>query len=326
MSPYDPTPSDPATDEPANDIDAAEFARGAIPGTGRAAFSLDLPGNVPLPVLIAAPHGGRDYPPDVLNSMREPRWSALRLEDRHVDLLATEIARATGAGLLVAHAPRAMIDLNRGTDDIDWSMVTGDKPLRIVHSQANRRARSGLGLVPRRLSGLGEIWTGKLPRAQLDARIESIHRPYHTALERALDTIRDRWGAALLLDLHSMPPLRPRSEHDRPAEFVIGDRFGSSAHDTLVDTTLRHLDGQGRRAVLNRPYSGGYVLDRHASPRRGLHAIQIEVCRSTYLDARFEEPGPRLPGVVRTLIALVRALAMETARLGDSPYVPQAAE
>ena len=307
------------------DNGAPRFVRGAIPGSGRPAFSLDLPDNAP-PVLIAAPHGGRDYPPETLDRMREPRWSSLRLEDRHADLVATEVARATGAGLLIAHAPRALIDLNRGVDDVDWSMITGEKPMRIVHSQANRRARSGLGLVPRRLSGLGEIWTGKLPREDLDARVEMIHRPYHAALSAALDTLRDRWGAALLVDLHSMPPLRPRAEGEQPAEFVIGDRFGSSANHALVDIALDHFEGQGRRAALNRPYSGGYVLERHSSPRRGLHAIQLEICRSSYLDARFEEPGPRLPGVVRSIVTLVRALGSQTARLGEGSQLPQAAE
>jgi hypothetical protein len=91
----------------------AADSRGAIPGTGDTAFTLHVPAGMPLPVIIAAPHGGRRYPPAILAAMRDPQFAALRLEDRHVDRLAEGVARATGAALLTAHAPRAMLDLNR---------------------------------------------------------------------------------------------------------------------------------------------------------------------------------------------------------------------
>ena len=97
--------------------------------------------------------------------MRQPDYAAVRLEDRHVDLLARQIAAQTGAGLLIAHAPRAMLDLNRAQDDVDWEMIRGGAPLMPRHSHANRRARSGLGLVPRRLPGFGEIWKAGLSKS-----------------------------------------------------------------------------------------------------------------------------------------------------------------
>jgi N-formylglutamate amidohydrolase len=77
------------------------------------------------------------------------------------------------------------------------------------------------------------------------------------------------------------------------------------------------LAGAGRRVAHNRPYSGGYALDHHAQPRRGIHALQIEVCRAAYLDAQLDKPGPRLPAVVKALAGLVRALADEVAALGN---------
>ena len=72
---------------------------------------------------------------------------------------------ALGAGLLVAHAPRAMLDLNRATDDVDWDMIANSKPDGVRHSLANRRARSGLGLVPRRLPGGRRCPTGPSARS-----------------------------------------------------------------------------------------------------------------------------------------------------------------
>jgi N-formylglutamate amidohydrolase len=244
------------------------------------------------------------------------------------------VAKATGTGLLVAHAPRAMLDLNRAHDDVDWSMIGGARrkgPIaQTITSQragsAYRRARSGLGLVPRRLPGFGEIWRSTLPREELDARIDSIHRPYHEFLTTQLERIRDVWGCALLLDLHSMPPLRPQSGQEKAAQIVLGDRFGSSCSGELMARALRYLDKAGCVAAHNRPYSGGYVLDRHASPARGIHAIQIEVCRSTYLDGDFSETSSGLGIVAQMLEGLVRELGAETARMADKGRLDEAAE
>lgn len=305
---------------------------GELPGSGGApAFSHHAPRAPALPVLIAVPHAGRHYPEVVLDRMRSARLSQLRLEDRHVDLLGIEAARQTGCGLLVAHAPRALIDLNRSEDDIDWDMIDGGPPRgRARNAPAahanNRRARSGLGLVPRRLPGFGDIWRGRMALAELDARIVGIHRPYHDRLAAELSRLRRDWGAALLLDLHSMPPLPPKDGESRGADIVLGDRFGATCHHGLMARALRYLDRQGCRAVQNRPYSGGYVLDRHGRPMDNVHALQIEVCRTTYLDRDLAEPIPAFSAMAGLLAGLVRDLGAEVALLGGAETLRAAAE
>ncbi|WP_126172703.1 N-formylglutamate amidohydrolase [Altericroceibacterium xinjiangense] len=294
-----------------------------IPGGDSRAWSLALPDPSPIPVLIAVPHAGRDYPASLVDRLRHPARSALKLEDRYVDRVGETIARETGAALLVAHAPRAMIDLNRAVDEMDWDMVCGVRPASAPPVQG-RRARSGLGLVPRRLSGIGELWKRRLEPAELEARIACVHEPYHQALSDALGAIRKRWGAALLIDLHSMPPLGSRRGPQAAPEFVFGDRFGASCDGLLCATAFDHLGAHGRRVAHNRPYAGGYVLERHAAPGRNIHAFQMEVCRAAYLDDALSEPGPGFASVVRVLGGLVRRLAGEVAALGRG--TAQAAE
>jgi N-formylglutamate amidohydrolase len=262
----------------------------------------------------------------LLGALRQPERASLRLEDRHVDALALPAAEATQTSLLLADAPRAMIDLNRSADDIDWGMVRGPKPRMTRHSLANRRSRNGLGLVPRRLPGMGEIWRRALDRSELDSWIAGIYHPYHAALSHELERLRDRWGTALLIDLHSMPPLPKAHPHDQPAEFVIGDRFGASCEPGLVDLAIRYLANNGRRVAHNRPYAGGYVLDRYGQTARGIHAIQIEVCRSTYLDARLDQPSVRAGAIAKLLSGLIRTLGTEAALMGNSGVAAQAAE
>ncbi|GAB5349414.1 N-formylglutamate amidohydrolase [Alteriqipengyuania sp. 357] len=311
----------------AADSDSGEkILGGMIPGSGAPAFTLSGMGQARVPVLIAAPHGGRAYPADIEANMRNPSIAKLRLEDRLVDRLALAAANQVGAASLVAHAPRAMLDLNRAADDLDWSMLAGGRPDGVVHSSANRRARSGLGLIPRRVSGVGEIWRAPLSQEEVSARIAGIHEPYHRALARALDDIRRVWGVALLIDLHSMPPLRVRHPGERAVEFVVGDRFGASCDERIAARALHFLGAQDRGVAHNRPYAGGYVLDRHGRPSVDLHALQIEACRSLYLDARFADASARLPALVRLIADLTRALADEISPGTGQRELPLAAE
>ncbi|MBA4162419.1 MAG: N-formylglutamate amidohydrolase [Novosphingobium sp.] len=299
---------------------------GSIPGSGgMPAFVVSAPEPSMLPVLIAVPHAGRAYPGTLLERMRNPGFAALKLEDRYVDRLAEAVAKETGAALLVAHAPRAMIDLNRATEDVDWDMFARGRPDNLGSYTPGMRVRSGLGLIPRRLPGLGELWKRRHEEEDLAARIDSIHAPYHACLAETLAALRDRWGAALLIDLHSMPPLGFRGGQPAP-EFVLGDRFGVSCGGALVGSCFSFFAEARRGAAHNRPYAGGYVLERHARPDEGLHALQLEVDRSSYLDTRLVEPGPGFAAMVSLLTGLVRRLAGEVADLGRLNALPNAAE
>ncbi|MEY4722155.1 MAG: hypothetical protein RIQ46_1880 [Pseudomonadota bacterium] len=302
---------------------------GTIPGSGGLpAFELSGPSPSAIPVLIAVPHAGRSYSEALLARLRDPAAVALRLEDRHADLLGRAVAEATGAMLAVAHAPRAMIDLNRAPDDVDWDMFGLRAPAPPRGGEPAGRARGGLGLVPRRIAGLGELWKHRHDPAELDQRIGAIHEPYHAALADGLEGLRARWGAALLVDLHSMPPLPPRG-NGQAARFVIGDRFGATCHGSLVATAFSCLGEDRQPAAHNRPYAGGYGLERHAAPRGGIHALQIEVDRSCYLDSRLDRPGDGLPETAAILARMVARLAVEVAALGQGRAAqdwPQAAE
>jgi N-formylglutamate amidohydrolase len=312
---------------PTRPSDSQRQHGGAIPGEpGGSAFSLTMPRPSALPVLIAVPHAGRVYPGAVIDQMRNPAFSTLKLEDRYADRLGEAVARETGAALLLAYAPRAMIDLNRAADDVDWEMIARDQPDFPEGGKApGLRVRSGLGLIPRRLPGIGELWRRQLSKAELAERIGSIHEPYHACLAESLAQLRARWGAALLLDLHSMPPISPRGAA-AGAEFVLGDRFGASCHGALVASCFGYFAHSGRKAAHNRPYAGGYVLERHAKSDEGLHALQLEVDRTSYLDSSMAEPGPGFAPMVTLLSGLVRCLAAEVADLGHAAGRAEAAE
>ncbi len=241
------------------------------------------------PVILSVPHAGRDYPDALLDQSRVRPRMLRRLEDRWVDLLAHE-AVEQGCSVLIARAPRAMIDLNRHEREIDPAMVSGLP--RQMALQTSLKLRGGLGLIPRRLPGAPELWMKPLAWDDVRDRIETLHRPYHAALDRMMRAARDAHGHAILLDLHSMPPLPPPSP-GRPAPgLVLGDRFGRSAPAMLGSIVCSVAEEHGLITAHNHPYAGDHMLDRHGRPELGLHALQVELDRALYLDVALERPGP----------------------------------
>jgi N-formylglutamate amidohydrolase len=260
-----------------------------------------------VPVLLSVPHAGRDYPPELLDASRLPPAALMRLEDRYADVLTRRCIELRYP-VIIARRARAWIDLNRDEHDIDTEMVQG--ALRSDYPTPGIKQRGGLGLIPRRLSGEGELWKRQFTLDEVEHRILTFHRPYHEAVEVALEQIRRQFGIAILLDLHSMPPIRGVAYGPAP-QFVVGDRFGKSAASRYSELLLRRVQDQGFNVALNHPYAGAYILSRHAQPRGNIHAIQLEVDRSLYLDPDLRYPGVGFDRMNTIISELVSALADE---------------
>ncbi|MEO1170404.1 MAG: N-formylglutamate amidohydrolase [Pseudomonadota bacterium] len=265
------------------------------------------PDPVASPVILSVPHAGRYYPQSLLEQTRLGQRELQSLEDRHVDGLVTPLAEH-GFTVLIGNAARAWIDLNRSEREIDRAMVT-PRPARAA-VELTAKVRGGLGLVPRRMAGHGNIYRHPIARSDLSARINRAHRPYHALLSDMLDTARSRFGVAVLLDCHSMPPLRP-ARGTAPAQIVIGDRNGRSAAPAFAARAVDTSRGEGFRTALNAPYAGGHILSRHGRPERDIHGLQLEICRSLYLDAAHDRPGPNFNRIANTVRAIADGLADE---------------
>lgn len=260
----------------------------------------DLPAS---PVVLSVPHAGRGYSTALLQAARLPREKLECLEDRLVDRLIWR-ARATGATAIIAHSPRAEIDLNRDEREIDPATVVPSLPLQGLLQTP--RTRGGLGLIPARIAGAGAIWRHRTAQDEVRRRIEQIHHPYHAALDDALERARAVFGVAILLDCHSMPP---RNLAGGEAELVFGDRHGTSASADYLDAALSAARAAGYTTAINVPYAGGYIATRHGKPGAGIHAIQLEIDRALYLDVALHAPGKGFDAVARMIAAVTTALA-----------------
>lgn len=250
-----------------------------------------------LPVLLSVPHAGREYGASILANAAQGLRALETLEDPLVDRLCWR-AIASGVGAVVQNVPRAIIDCNRGEEEVDPGSVAGISPAPV-----GPRARYGLGLVPSRTQRHGTLWRRPIERAELNCRIEQVHRPYHAALHDGLEALYLRYGEAMLIDVHSMPS-RPGAQ----AEVVIGDRHGTSCDGWLADEAARLARLAGFKVALNDPYAGGAIVARHGRPTVGFHAIQVEIDRSTYLLRDARTPGPGLDRVASMIELLAIGL------------------
>jgi N-formylglutamate amidohydrolase len=255
------------------------------------------------PVVLSVPHAGRDYPEGLTAKLRVPLASILPLEDRFADQLV-DLALIPAVPTIIANVPRLIIDLNRAPDDLDPDAIRGDHKRG---APASAKARAGLGLIPTRLASVGPLWRAPFGPDDVGERLRTVHAPYHDAIAHALALAKRRWATALLIDLHSMPPL---AGPDGP-DIVIGDRFGNSAGAELTATAETVLTGLGFRVAINAPYAGGYIIARHADPRANVHALQIEIDRRLYLDAALDQPGPGMARMQDALARLVHAMRDE---------------
>lgn len=250
-----------------------------------------------LPVLLSVPHSGRDYPAWLVDMASAGRPALVALEDPLVDRLVWRAMRR-GVGAVIAQAPRAAIDCNRAEDEIDPSVIDGARRGRVT-----ARARGGLGIVPARTQQHGYLWRRAISPKQLAERIEQAHRPYHQAIDEQLGLLRDRFGCALLLDCHSMPP-----PPDGVPPLVFGDCRGRSADGWIGQEAVAIAARHGFEAVLNDPFAGGYVTERHGAPARRVHALQIEIDRRCYLDEKLDSPGRGFDQAAALIDALVTGL------------------
>ena len=284
-------------------------------------FEVCRPIQQSVPFVFNSPHSGRLYPRSFLDQSRLDGHAIRRSEDYFVDELFDEVVEM-GAPLLCAHFPRAFLDVNREPYELDPRMFDG--PLPPYANISSMRVAGGLGTIPRLVAEDLEIYRRRIPVAEALERVELIYRPYHETLRQLLLDTRSAFGRAVLVDCHSMPAnLRAAGGAARP-DFIVGDRYGTSAAHEISRTVADLLKRMGYSVVRNKPYAGGFITQHYGRPARGLHAIQIEISRGLYVDERTLEKTAGFDALRSDLARFCRAL-MDS--LGDSEGgMPLAAE
>jgi N-formylglutamate deformylase len=243
-----------------------------------------VPGRTPL--VFDSPHSGTTYPADFDHACQ--RAVLRHAEDTHVEKL---YAFAPGLGIAWVEAlfPRSYLDVNRSEREIDVEMLDGpwQGPVE-TDAVVLSKVRLGKGLVWRNLDDGQPIYARRLQPQEVLDRIDRYWRPYHDAVAREIDAAHARHGWSLHLNCHSMPAMAARFATDHPglvhADFVLGDRDGSTADPRLSARLAAFLRERGYRVEINFPYKGVELVRRYGDPARHRHSIQVEINRKLYMD------------------------------------------
>ncbi len=238
-------------------------------------FDVVEPAELTTAVVMSSPHSGRVYPPRFLESARLDAASLRRSEDAFVDDLFRP-AVSLGAPLLRAHFPRAYLDLNREPYELDPRMFEGRLPAYV--NTRSVRVAGGLGTIARVVGDSQEIYAKRLPVEEALQRIDDLHKPYHATLEGLLHRAMRRFGVALLIDCHSMPSSSIAGTGDvsawrdekGKADFVLGDRYGTSCSRIFIDAAEYELRRFGYAVERNKPYAGGFITEHYGTAGRRL--------------------------------------------------------
>ncbi len=272
-------------------------------------YEVQEPADCKGPVLFNSPHSGSTYPRAFLAASRLDIGTLRRSEDSFVDELIAGVV-AHGFPLMHAHFPRCFVDVNREPYELDPRMFEGRLPS--FANTRSMRVAGGLGTVARVVGDAQEIYDQRIPVDDALRRIESLYKPYHRSLRRLFSKLHRDFGAAVLIDCHSMPSTAGHKDERPRPEFVLGDRYGTSCVGAVSETVEQVLRGLGYSVSRNKPYAGGFITEHYGNPAAGLHAIQLEINRALYMDERRYERSRNFARLAADLETLAR-------RLGEMP-------
>jgi N-formylglutamate deformylase len=242
------------------------------------------------PLLVSLPHTGTRIP-DELKASFQDRALSLEDTDWHLDRLYA-FAHGLGSSVLIPQYSRYVIDLNRPPEDSP------------MYPGANNT-----GLVPTRsFQGEPLYRDGQVPdRAEIARRLARYWHPYHEALRAELARIRAAHGYALLWDGHSIRSRLPWLFEGTLPDLNLGTARGVSCSPALTAALRRVLESQDRFThVVDGRFSGGHITRQYGRPAERIHAVQLEMCWSCYM----EEAPPYAfdPGRAAGLVPVLREL------------------
>jgi N-formylglutamate deformylase len=237
------------------------------------------------------PHAGTFVPRSVGRPLTE--CAACRCDtDRHLPRLY-DFADALGASVLVATHSRYVIDLNRPPDGASLypgQSVTGLCPVDTFDDTPVYASSDDL-------PGDDEI----------AARRDAIWQPYHRQLQAELDRLKAAHGTIALWDAHSIRSVLPRFFEGKLPDLNLGTGKGSSCDPALAATLLGIAESAtGYTGVLNGRFTGGYITRQYGNPAAGVHAVQLEMTQSSYMQEKL--PFDYLPEVAAGVQPHVRRM------------------
>lgn len=222
------------------------------------------------PLLISIPHLGSQLP-DAQRARMTAAGQQSGDTDWHLDTLY-QFADALGASVLGARYSRYVIDLNRSPDD--ESLYPGQTKTGLCPTHTFRGEPLYLN-------------DASLTDDEREHRLQTYWQPYHAKLREELDRIRAEHGTVLLWEAHSIASVLPRLFEGKLPDLNLGTADGASCAPDILEAIAERLPDCGYTSAVNGRFKGGYITRHYGSPAEDIHAVQLEMCQSTYMDESY---------------------------------------
>lgn len=241
------------------------------------------------PLLISIPHLGTRIP-DALRDQYTDAALTVADTDWHLDRLYA-FAKELGATILGARVSRYVIDLNRPPND--ESLYPGQTTTSLCPTETFR--------------GEPLYLEGRAPDpAERARRVAAYWQPYHDTLRAELQRLRERNAHVLLWEAHSIASRLPRLFEDKLPDLNIGTQEGRTAAASVQAAAERAAAAGTYTSIANGRFKGGYITRHFGAPQDGVHAIQLEMCQSTYMNE--SAPFDYEPALARSVEPVLREM------------------
>ena len=249
-------------------------------------FNLIEPTSDPVPIVISSPHSGTKFPDEIAKTLKPAMRENPDDTDWFIDQLY-DFAPAMGITMITANYNRWVIDLNRDPES---------KPLYTD-------GRVITGLVPTTNFNGEDLYIDQTPdEANIQLRLENYFRPYHQKVEELLQQTKSTFGKALLFDAHSIRKLVPGIRPEPFPDLILGDNDEKSASETIIQTAIEVLGNSDYDFEHNHPFKGGYITRSFGRPEENIHALQLEMAKTNYMDDSETNYHPKRAEQIRELL------------------------
>jgi len=261
------------------------------------------PAAAAIPLVLDSPHSGHAFPDDFGAAVSE---AELREgEDCYVDELYAA-GPELGVPLLAALWPRTYLDPNRHVGDIDLDLIEGHWP---GEYRPSGKAKTGKALIWRTLEDGRPIYAKKLGVEKVLQRIQGFHLPYHAAIQDLIQSTFRKFGRSYHINCHSMRAVAGKQSEDGEgavrADFVLGDRDGTSCDPRFTEFVRSTLAGMDYEVKVNDPYKGVELVRAYSDPAAGRHSLQIEINKRLYMDERTLQKAAGFASLQKNLASLL---------------------
>lgn len=218
------------------------------------------------PIILGLPHTGTFIPENILANLNQT-GRAIADTDWHIDRLYADLL--DNVTMVEATYSRYVIDANRDPEGV--SLYPGQNTTTLCPLTD--------------FDGKPIYLEGREPAtAEIEARREKFHAPYHAALRQEIERVKAIHGIAVLYDCHSIRSRIPYLFDGELPIFNVGTNLGATCDAVFENLASTAIQSNAEFPfVMNGRFKGGWTTRHYGRPEIGEHAIQMEIAQRAYM-------------------------------------------